>query len=302
MTKNLKKTLLLAVAIIATFTSGCRSTEEYRKFAEAGNNFAEATNLLLDSAGKIKIDTTSERVLSDRRVRGEFKPSDEARKKVIDNYSELSKPEKERLELIKELRKHNQFLQNYFTKLIELADSKSPDRTKTAVESIANQLQESGNNLVNLSPIKIDKLPSVTKIVLDTRIRGALKEELEKRKFVIYQEITTQEKVLKVIGDSMKNDSEIRRELREYRLVISPLLQPEKLDPDEDTWIKTRYEVLTQDAETISKINKVSDALREFKEIFIASIEGDITSKRLNNFLQSTNSLSILVSDRNEQK
>jgi hypothetical protein len=301
MSRNFKKILLL-VAIIATFTSGCRSTEEYKKFAEAGNNFAEATNSLLDSAAKTTIDTTSERVLSERRIRGEFKPSNEVRRKVFDNYSELSKQDKVRFELIQELRKHNQFLKSYFAKLIELADSKSPDRTKKAVESIANQLQQSGTKLVNLSPIKIDKLPSVTKIVLDARIRGALKEELEKRKLVIYQEITTQEKVLKVIGDSIKNNAEIRRDLREYRLVISPLLQPGKLDPNEDAWIKTRYEVLTQDAETISKINKASDALREFKEIFIASIEGDITSKRLNNFLQSTNSFSALVPEQNEQE
>jgi hypothetical protein len=297
MNKNLHKRLLLVV-IIATFSSGCRSTEEYKKLAEAGNNFAEATNNLLDSAGNIAINTTSERVLSDRRISGEFKPNDEASQKFVERYIELSKLDKERLELIKELRKHNQFLQNYFTKLIELADSKSPDRTKKAVESIANKLQESGAKLVK-SPIIIDKLPSVTKIVLDARIRGALKEELEKRKFVIYQEITIQEKVLKVIGDSMEHDAEKWRGLQEYRLVISPLIQPEL---DENAWIKKRYEVLTEDTDTISKINKASDALKEFKEIFIASIEGDITSKRLNKFLQETNSLSALVSDRNEQK
>jgi len=290
---------LLAFAIIATFTSGCRSTEDYKKFAEAGNNFAEANNSLLDSAGKIMIDATSEEVLRDRRISGEFKPNDEASKKFFARYNKLSETDKERLKLIQELRKHNQFLKSYFAKLIELADSKSPDRTKKAVESIANQLQESGTKLVNLSPIKIDKLPSVTKIVLDARIRGALKEELEKRKFVIYQEITTQEKVLKLIGDSMKYDAEIGRGLRENRLVFKPLTQPGDLG---DAWIAKRYEVLTQDADTISKINQASDALREFKEIFIASIEGDITSKRLNNFLQSTNSFSALVTEQNEQK
>jgi hypothetical protein len=296
MNKNFQKTLL-AVAIIATFTSGCRSTDEYKKFAEAGNNFAEATNFLLDSAGNITIDTTSERVLSDRRVSGEFKPNDEASKKFVARYSELSKQDKERLELIKELRKHNHFLQNYFTKLIELADSKSPDRTKKAVESIANKLQDSGTKLLNLSPIKIDKLPSVTKIVLDARIRGALKEELEKRKFVIYQEITIQEKLLKIISNSMEEDAKIKRDLQEYRLVVKPLIQPGNLNNDEEAWIKERNDILKQDADIILAINQASDNLREFKEIFIASIEGDITSKRLNKFLRETNSFSAFVPD-----
>ena len=298
MTKKFQKTLLL-VAIIVTFTSGCRSTEEYKKFAEAGNNFAEATNSLLDTAGKITINTTSERVLSDRRVSGGLKPNDEATKRFIARYNEYSKQDKERLELIKELRKHNQFLQDYFNKLIELADSKSPDRTKTAVGSIANQLKESSSKLINLSPIKIDQLPSITKIVLDARISGALKEELENRKFIIYQEITIQEKILKIISNSMEQDAEIQRNLREIRLVIRPLIQPEGINDEnaEKAWIETRNNVLTQDADVILTIKKASDNLRTFKEIFIASIEGDITSKRLDKFLEETNSFSTLVSN-----
>ncbi|MBN3878088.1 hypothetical protein [Nostoc sp. JL23] len=295
MMKNFHKTLTVIV-IIATFTSGCRSKDEYKKFAESGKVFAEATNSLLDTAGNITINTTSERLLSDRITTREGKLSNEATIKFFERYRELSKKDKERLELIKELRNHNQFLQDYFNKLIQLADSDSPDRSKAALESIANNLQNSGSKLIKLSPIKIDRLPSVTKIVLDARIRGALREELENRKDIIYQEITIQEKLLKLISDSMKNEIKILQDLQEYRLVIKPLIQLEDLD--KDTWIETRYKVLIQDAEIISKINNVSDTLTKFKAIFIASIEGKITSNRLNNFIQETNSFSAFFSDQ----
>ncbi|MEH1948213.1 MAG: hypothetical protein V7K77_14860 [Nostoc sp.] len=295
MMKNFHKTLAVIV-IIATFTSGCRSTDEYKKFAESGKVFAEATNSLLDTAGNIAINTTSERLLSDRITTGESKLSDEAARKFSERYSEFSKKDKERLELIKELRNHNQFLQDYFNKLIELADSDFPDRSKAAVESIANNLQNSGSKLIKSSPIKIDQLPSVTKIVLDARISGALREELENRKYIIYQEITIQEKLLKVISDSMENDIQILQDLQEYRLVMKPLIQLEGLN--EDTWIETRYKVLMQDAEIISKINNASDTLTKFKAIFIASIEGEITSNRLNNFIQEANSFSAVFSDK----
>ena len=295
MMKNFHKTLAVIV-IIATLTSGCRSTDEYKKFAESGKVFAEATNSLLDTAGQIKINTTSERLLSDRITTGEGKLSDEAARKFSERYSEFSKEDKERLQLIKELRNHNQFLQDYFNKLIELADSDSPDRSKAAVESIANNLQNSGSKLIKLGPIKIDRLPSVTKIVLDARIRGALREELENRKYIIYQEITIQEKVLKEISDSMEHDIQILQNLQEYRLVMKPLIQLEGLN--EDTWIETRYKVLIQDAEIISKIKNTSDTLTKFKAIFIASIEGGITSNRLNNFIQETNSFSAVLSDK----
>ncbi|AVH63883.1 hypothetical protein NPM_2146 [Nostoc sp. 'Peltigera membranacea cyanobiont' N6] len=293
--RNFHKTFVI-VAIIATFASGCRSTDEYKKFAEAGNSFAEATNSLLEDAEKITINTTSERLLSDRRTSGEFQPSDEAAKKFIARYNELSEGDKKRLELIKELRRHNQFLQAYFNKLLELAGSDSPDRSKAAVESIANNLQNTGSKLVSLSPIKIDRLPSVTKIVLDARIRGALREELEKRKFTIYQEITFQEKVLKQISDSAETDIQRLRDFQEYRLVLKPLTQSAQVS--EDGWIEIRYQVLTQDGEVVTKIKNASDKLTKFKELFIASIEGDLTSKRLDNFIQETNSFSAFVSSQ----
>jgi hypothetical protein len=78
--------------------------------------------------------------------------------------------------------------------------------------------------------------------------------------------------------------------------VLKPLTQSAEVD--EETWIKTRYEVLTREAEVVTKISDTSDKLTRFKEIFIASIEGDLTSKRLDNFIQETNSFSTLVSSQ----
>ncbi|OKH38894.1 hypothetical protein NIES2101_35745 [Calothrix sp. HK-06] len=56
----------LVATILATIAAGCKSTEDYKKFAAAGNNFAKANNTLLNSAEDIAINTTSERILSER--------------------------------------------------------------------------------------------------------------------------------------------------------------------------------------------------------------------------------------------
>jgi hypothetical protein len=293
MTKNLKKTLLV-VAIIATFTSGCRSKDEYKKFAEAGNNFAEATNSLLDTAGQIKIKATSEQVLKSRRDRKQVNGNESA-DGIVDTYNELSEQDKKRLALISELRQHNKLLQAYFSKLIELADSGSPVRTEKAVGNIADQLKGSGSKLLKLSPINIDKLPSVTKIVLDSRIHGALKEELEKRKDTIYREITIQEEVLKFISQLVQEDIITMQDLQEQRLVLEPLKSKEI---DENSWIDTRLTVLTQNAQIILATRKASDNLSEFKKLFVASIEGELTGKRLKVFIQETNSFAALVPDQ----
>lgn len=287
MNKTFKKTLL-AVAIITTFTSGCRSKDEYRKFAQAGKNFADANNALLDAAGNVTVDTTSERLLS-YRTGQELNPSDA--QKTAARYEELSNQDIERLELIKELRKHNQFLQDYFNKLIDLAGSDSPDKTQKSVDNIALQLQNSGVKLINFG--KIGKLPSVTKIILDARIRGAIRKELERRKETIYREISIQEESLKVLSKSMEDDIKVMRDLQKYRLVIKPLLQAENID--EDDWIETRNKLIIQDDSVILTINQAKGSLGELKQIFIASIEGELTSKRLNKFIQETNSFSELV-------
>jgi hypothetical protein len=287
MTKNLKKTLL-AVAIIATFTSGCRSTEEYKKFAEAGNNFTEANNALLDTAENITVDTTSERLLSDRN-NPELNSSNDRRSAA--RYEELSKQDIERLELIAELRKHNQLLQDYFSTLIELAGSDSPEKTQKSVDNIALQLQNSGVKLINFG--KIGKLFPVTKIVLDARIRGAIRKELERRKETIYREISIQEESLKILSESMEHDIKVMRKLQEFRLVIKPLLQPG--DMEENDWIEARNNLMIQDDSVILAIKKAKGSLGKFKAMFIASVEGELTSKSLKQFIQETNSFSELV-------
>ena len=299
MIKNIYKTLAI-VAVIAVFTSSCRSTEEYKKFAEAGNKFAEATNSLLDNAREVTINITSERVLSDRsisRIAGLNFQNDRDKKIIndfVERYNQLSQKDKERLDLINGIREHNQLLQAYFSKLIELANSDAPERTKSSVESIANQLQATGSKVIKLSPIKIDKLPSVTKIVLDARIRGALRKELEKRKDIIYKEITIQEQLLNFLANSIEEDIKIMRDLQENRLVLTPLIQQQEINQAE--WIKKREEVLTQDVEVILAIKKASNALGEFKGLFQTSIEGGLTSERLNQFFQNTDSFVTTVS------
>lgn len=290
MTKNFQKTLLVAT-ILATIASGCKSTEDYKKFADAGNNFAKANDTLLNSAEDIAINTTSERILSERISQGP-QPTEDIRTFAKRYETNFSKSDKERLELIKELRNHNQILFAYFNKLISLADSDSSARTQQSVESIATQLQASGNKLLSFG--KIGKLPSVTKIVLDARIRGAIRDELEKRKDTIYREIKIQEESLKFISDSMEHDIEITRQLQENRLVILPLFQPlDKINHDE--WIQTRHKVMTQNSEIILTINQASGNLAEFREMFIASVGGQETSKRIDNFVKETNSFSELV-------
>ncbi len=51
MKKTFCKTVVV-FTVIATLTTGCRSTDEYKKFAKAGNEYANAVDKLLDAASE----------------------------------------------------------------------------------------------------------------------------------------------------------------------------------------------------------------------------------------------------------
>nr|WP_236116981.1 hypothetical protein [Hassalia byssoidea] len=58
---------------MATFITGCRSTDEYKKLAETGGKYAEAVNQLLTASGEITIEASSEQLLREDRELRQFK-------------------------------------------------------------------------------------------------------------------------------------------------------------------------------------------------------------------------------------
>lgn len=287
--------IFLLFAIIATFAGGCKSTTDYKNFADAGNKFIAANDDLLKTAENLQVDSTSEEVLNQRML---LPPT--LNKKVSNNfvqdYRNLSDADKKRLKLIQDLRIHNQLLQDYFQKIIELANSSSPADTTESVSNIASDLQKTG---AKLNPTIVNQVPPVTKIVLDNRISGALRQELENHKDMIYQEITIQQYALRSLGYSMENDVDTIRNLQEYRLVLQPLVS-DKFDPD--GWVTTRNKVMTQNDELRLQIDKASQSLNNFKEMFVAIVGGKMNSKSLKNFIKETNSFSQSVMKKNKEQ
>lgn len=72
MNKKLHRSVA-AFALMATFITGCRSTDEYKKLAETGGKYAEAVNQLLTASGEITIEASSEQLLREDRELRQFK-------------------------------------------------------------------------------------------------------------------------------------------------------------------------------------------------------------------------------------
>ena len=283
MIKNLTKTVGLVV-VIAALASGCRSNTEYKKLTEAGNKYTLAVNQLLTTAGDIRIDATSEQLLKDDRISN----------RSVDNYTKLSQVDRDRLKVLNDIRIHNQLLQAYFSKLQELAHSDAPEQTKKEIDGIANNLNSIGKKLQGTNLIANKAVfQGVANIIVDSQIRGAMREELEKRNKTILQELTIQQEILNALGDSMQQDVALIKSAQEQRLVIRPLIQPEPI-VQQDEWIQTRKKILTMDRK-IAELRQASTALGEFKDIYQASVQGKLSIARINGVLQDMDSFLALI-------
>ena len=265
---------VIFITVLITFLSGCRSTDEYKRLAEAGTKYADAVDSLLDTAGDIRINATSEQLLKDDRIQN----------RSVDDYIKLSQLDVERLQLLSELRTHNQLLKRYFERLQELATSKAPEQAQSEIGGIIDNLNIVGNKLRGSSLVSNNELfTGVTGFIISSQIRGALGEELEKRNKTIDLELITQRELLDALGKSIKQDVELIQIAQEQRLVINPLVQTAPVS-NGDTWITTRKTILTMQ-KNVSQLASASMAMNNFRDVFKAFVEGRTESDRINTLL-----------------
>lgn len=266
--------VIVTVAILTTFLSGCRSTGEYKKLAEAGTNYSNALNELLDLAVATRINESSEELLlQDRTINRTF-----------DNYKKFSDSDSNLIDLVNRLKKHNSLLSKYFQLLQDLAGSNAPERTQTAIGGVIDNLNTVGQTLRTSDLIKNkDVFQGIGKLIVSSQIRGALKEELEKRNQTIIIELKTQQELLNILSTQIKSELKGIQDRQELRLVIEPLLKPTVID-SEDAWITTRRKLLTQEV-TAAELETASQALGDFQSIFQDFVEGRSSSARIDSLL-----------------
>lgn len=272
--------VIIAVAIATTFLSACRSTDEYKKLAQAGTNYSNALNQLLDLAVATRINESSEELLL----------QDRENNQTSRDYNDFSDSDSNRIDLINRLKKHNSLLSKYFKLLQDLAGSDAPERTQTAIGGVIDNLNRIGQTLRTSNLIENKEVfQGIGKLIVSSKIRGALKEELEKRNQTIMLELKTQQELLNVLSTQIKGELKGIQDRQELRLVINPLLKPMPI-ADEDSWIATRRDLLTQEL-TAAELETASQALGDFQNIFQDFVEGKSSSGRINALLTDIENL-----------
>ena len=273
-----------AIALIGASLAACdASLEEYQKFATAGKEYAEALDTLLVTSADYFVDANSEILLRSDRQEPELDSQ---------TYSETTAIDDRWLVLIGRMRQHTILLRRYFIALENLATSDAPEQAQQATDNIFKQLNAvsadiQGNPLV---PNHIDSaLSRIPQIILSEKIEGALREELEQRKESIYQELATQELVMKLLTSQLQTNLRTIRDNQDNRLLLDPYRAPEKIT-NSDEWILKRRNIRTMTV-SIEALNNATQSSEEFKESFQLLLEDNFTTERADALLSDIDSL-----------
>ncbi|MEH2045585.1 hypothetical protein [Nostoc sp.] len=273
------------ISLIGASLVACgASLREYKKFANAGQEYAIALDTLLVASGNYAVDANSESLLRHG--------AEETVKDREEMYFKTTKQDKEWLILIGRMRQHTDLLKRYFIALENLATSDAPIQAQEVTEDIFTQLNNvstniQGNSLV--SGTSGSALSEIPKIILSNKIKGALRKELEQRKETIYRELAIQELVLKFLTIELTKDLKSIQNNQEDRLLFRPYTAADPIS-DPDAWIERRRNILTMTL-SIEALNDASESAKDFQEAFKLLLEDKFTIARANELLSEINSL-----------
>ncbi|BDA74938.1 unknown protein [Calothrix sp. PCC 7716] len=287
---------MFVFVLIVTLTTGCRGSSEYKKLADAGNQYTNAVDKLLVATIDIHLESSSRELLDKM---GNYDVSDdEDRSEIKNRLIKSSQSDAEYLEAIRGLREHNKLLGDYFRQLNKLAASDASANLPGQLITTANNLTRTGKELLGVlernnatstekktetsNSKKAGLFPDINSPV-SSNITGALRSELEQRKDIIMSEIVIQKEMLQLIGEQMEQRAQTIREIEQKRILMAPLVRQEKLSEQEQTeWIAMRKNLQTMYS-TAEELSEASRTLGNLQAVFQAFIEGKSTLDKLNN-------------------
>jgi len=228
--------ILLAISFLLF---GCASAKinQFSRFSELGSAYSEAIMGLTKEAGDVAIDADSVALM---KARENLTPME--RGETIIEHNKLLR---ERIELLRDLRRQALLLRSYFQALAALAKTDAPSGIGAAAEGVVSSL---GNISERIKNAKVGALPvsefigPVVKIVVAQFHRGALEKELRVRAPIIERELDLQQAALQAIANQMRTDLQVLQQREEALEVVDPFRAAKDSIPSD--WTKLRKELL----------------------------------------------------------
>lgn len=274
-----KKIISLSLTSLMSFSLvGCGATlEEYKKYAEAGQAYSIAMDSLFTTSAQYFVDQNSVTLLANDLQ----EPASDQ-----ESYENASKLDAEWLNLVGLMRQHTNLLKKYFEQLENLATSNTPEQAKQATEKVFNQINSISNSIQQsplIRPEAISPLSSIPKIILSSKIKGALREELLSRKEAIYRELELQDIVIELLATQLKKDLQIISQYKEERTTYNQFISETPVS-NPDAWIIARRNFRITDL-SVKALEDATKATTDFKNSFQLVLEDRFSTARANALL-----------------
>ncbi len=260
-------TTIPAVIVLAVLTlSSCAArTSNFKDFSQAGMAYAHTVAVVLNEAGETAIDADSMVLL---KTRPHLSP-DERGETIIEHNALLL----ERLELLRDLKRHARLLGSYFEALAALSNGGETSGVATAAEGVVSALGNLHPKIANAEiagrPISSFVGPVAGIVVAGFKSR-ALEEEVKKRAPTIEQELELQRAALAAVAEQMRTDLLAQFQQQESRDVVLPYAKDAPLPAN---WAGRRKEMLKARV-SLASVDSAAHAARRLKLAFVAIAEG----------------------------
>jgi hypothetical protein len=280
--------ILLALGFLL---SGCASARmnQFARFAELGSAYSEAVTGLTREAGNVAIDADSVALM---KAREPLTPKE--RGETIIKHNKLLR---ERIEILRDLRRHTQLLQSYFWALAALAKSDEPSGIGAASEEVVKSLGKMSDRIKNA---KVSALPvsefigPVVKITVAQFQSAALEKELKIRGPIIERELDLQQAALQAIAGQMRTDLEVLQAREEALEVVDPFRANKDSLPSD--WTKRRKELLNTNV-SLDSVDAGVALARNLKLSFLALVENRLDLSDVEMMFGDINEILTLIED-----
>jgi hypothetical protein len=280
--------ILLAIGFLL---SGCASARmnQFARFAELGSAYSEAVTGITKEAGNVAIDADSAALIKAR----EFLTPKERGETIIEHNKLL----RERIGLLRDLRRHTQLLRTYFQALAALARSDEPSGIGAASEDVVKSLGKISDRIKNA---KVGALPvsefigPVVKITVAQFQSAALEKELKVRAAIIERELDLQQAALQAIAEQMRTDLEVLQVREEALEVVDPFRGAKDSLPSD--WTKRRKELLNAHV-SLDSVDAVVALAMNLKLSFLALVENRLDPSDFGILFKDINEILTLVED-----
>ena len=283
-----------ALVVVALVAACGPTSDEYAKFAAAGQGFNAALSSMAGSAVELRIQASNEELLQSY-VEG--KPNDVLR----DRLKSLKEGDKKIAERMAAVRRTAAVMSLYFQRLSSLANSGAADEVAKSFGQLGDALEEASQALRDQVPSgKVsDVFSAFANVAVSTRIRDALREQLEKHKDTLFRIMAAQKIALELTAEQIATDQVTamtvfyEREVRDAMLqrLIGNTRQARR------QWSDDRLRALTQPYMAVASLQSAATGMDKMMTAFRDLLSDEITAARLEDLLGQAATLVALAKE-----